>query len=58
MNFKEKKNRSEDFEYNVKPSLRNEITSKSIVIYDHDFGVDTINDKSQLFKNISWKTTI
>ena len=66
MNFKEKKNRLEDFEYNVIPCLWNEITSKSIVIHDHDFGVDTINDKSQLFNmactkiilKIIWKTTI
>ena len=48
-NFKEKKNRLEDFDYNVKPCLRNDSTSKSIVIHYHDFGVDTINDKSQLF---------
>ena len=49
MNFKEKKNRLEDFEFNVKHCPRNEITSKSIVIHEHEFGVDTINDKSQLF---------
>ena len=49
MNFKEKKNRLEDFEYNVIPCLWNEILSKSIVIHDHEFGVDTIIDKSQLF---------
>ena len=47
MDFKEKKNRLEDIDYNVKHCLRNEITSMSIVI--HDFGVDTINDKGQLF---------
>ena len=46
MDFKEKENRLKDFEYNVIPCLRNEILSKSIVIHDHDFGVDTINDKS------------
>ena len=39
--------RLEDFYYNVKHYLRNEIISKSIVI--RDFGVDTINDKGQLF---------
>ena len=37
----------EDFDYNVKHCLRNEITSKSIVI--NDFGVDTIDDAGQLF---------
>ena len=47
MDFKEKKNRLEDFDYNVKHCLRNEITSKSIVI--HGFGVNTINDKGQWF---------
>ena len=66
MHFKEKKNRLEDFEFNVKHCLRNEITSKSIVIHEHEFGVDTINDKvncsiwhvRRLFSNIIWKTTI
>ena len=49
MDFKEKQNRLEDFEYNVIPCLRNEILSKSIVIHDHEFGVATITDKRQLF---------
>ena len=49
MNSKEKKNRLEAFEYNDKPCLRNEILSKSIVDHDHEFGVDTIIDKGQLF---------
>ena len=45
MDFKEKQNRLEDFEYNVIPCLRNEILSRSIVIHDHESGVDTITDK-------------
>ena len=49
MDFKEKQNRLEDFEYNVIPCLRNEILSRSIVIHDHESGVDTITDKRQLF---------
>ena len=43
------KNRLDAFEYNVKPCLRNEIISKSIVDHDHEFVVDKIFDKSQLF---------
>ena len=47
MDFKEKKNRLENFDYNVKHCLRNEITSKITVI--NDFRVDTIDDAGQLF---------
>ena len=43
----------EDFDYNVKHCLRNEITSKSIVI--NDFGVDTIDDAGQLFNMVCTK---
>ena len=55
MDFKEKENRLKDFEYNVIPCLRNEILSKSAVIHDHEFGVDTITDKSQLFNKACTK---
>ena len=48
MDFKEKKDRLDDFKHNVIPCLRNEILSKSIVITDHEFDV-IIKDKSQLF---------
>ena len=55
MDFKEKENRLKDFEYNVIPCLWNEILSKSAVIHDHEFGVDTITDKSQLFNKACTK---
>ena len=55
MDFKEKENRLKDFEYNVIPCLRNEILSKSVVIHDHEFGVDTITGKSQLFNKACTK---
>ena len=47
MDFKQKKDRLDDFDYNVKHCLRNEITSKSTVI--DEIGVDNIDDAGRLF---------
>ena len=47
LDFKQKKDRLDDFDHNVKHCLRNEITSKSTVI--DELGVDNIDDASRSF---------
>ena len=53
MEFKQKKDRLDDFDYNVKHCLRNLITSKSTVI--DEFGVDNIDNAGHLFNMVCTK---
>ena len=55
MNFKQEKDRLDDFEYNVKHCLRYEVTSKSAVI--DELGVDNIDDAGRSF-NIAFTKII
>ena len=47
MDLKQKRDRLDNYDYNVKHCLRNEIKSKSIV--NNKFGVDSISDAGRTF---------
>ena len=51
--FQAKKDQFDNFDYNVKHCLRNEIKSKSIV--NNEFGVDSISDAGRTFNFVCTK---
>ena len=55
MNFNQKKDRLDNFDYNVENCLRNEIKSKSIA--NNEFGVDSISNVGRTF-NFAYTTII